>query len=210
MNTYSESRHDSISTTLLLSAQAKDENAWKRIDEAFRPILFGWFTRRWKIAPEPSSDLVQNVLVRALTSLSRFHRDKPGQTFTGWLWVIAKNEAMDFFERQSKLPQALGGTDMQQAMAQIPDIPPDDDEEEQRLKLNRLIELVRREFSDSTNVIFQRVVLNLENAADVAADLGMKNSAVREAKRRVLQRLRKEWTELFGQWPYASHSEESE
>jgi RNA polymerase sigma-70 factor (ECF subfamily) len=192
-----------VSTTLLLAAKAQDESAWRRLDGIFRPILLRWFCRRWRLSQAAAEDLTQNVLLRALAGLSSFQRSKEGQSFTGWLWIIAKNEAADYFRQQARAQAALGGTDHQCFLAELPDAPPRDDEEDLQLKLNRLLDLVQCDFSDQTKTIFERVILSGESAADVATDLGMSKSAVREAKRRVLKRLRDEWVNLFGEWPFA-------
>jgi RNA polymerase sigma-70 factor (ECF subfamily) len=190
---------------LLLAAKARDNAAWSRLDETFRPIVHRWFRRRWRISQPAADDLVQNVLLRALAGLSAFQRHREGQSFTGWLWVIARNEAADYFSSRARAEAAQGGTDHQHFVAELPDVPPTDDEQDIELKLNRLLELVRCDFSDSTKTIFERVIVGGESASEVAADLAMNASAVREAKRRVLRRLREEWQYLFGEWPFAPY-----
>jgi RNA polymerase sigma-70 factor (ECF subfamily) len=193
----------SIATTLLLGVKSRDDAAWCRLDTAFRPIVLRWFRKRWRLPEATAEDLVQNVLLKALVGLAGFQRNKEGQSFTGWLWIIAKNEAADYFRQQHDGAVAQGGTDHRCLLAEIPDLPPPDDDIDVDLKLNRLLQLVRCDFSDSTNTIFERVIVGGELASDVAADLDMSPSAVREAKRRVLRRLRDEWIDLFGEWPCA-------
>ena len=192
----------SISTTLLLAAKARDDAAWLRLDRTFRPIVLRWFRKRWHVSQATAEDLVQNVLLRALAGLNGFQRNKQGQSFTGWLWIIAKNEVADYFRQQALADAGLGGTDHQLFLAELPDVPPRDDDQDVQLKLNRLLELIQCDFSDSTKTIFERVIVGGESASDVAADLGMNKSAVREAKRRLLRRLRDEWAHLFDEWPF--------
>jgi RNA polymerase sigma-70 factor (ECF subfamily) len=198
---------NSISMTLLLSAKNRDTAAWSRLDTIFRPIVFAWFHRHWRLPPDAADDLVQNVMLRALGGLGGFQRSERGQSFTGWLWTIARNEVADYWFQKNREEVAAGGTQQQQKLAEVPETPPADDAQDSRLKLQRLLELVQRDFNYTTKIIFERVIVDGEPAADVAFDLGMKPSAVREAKRRVLQRLRDEWANLFGEWPFALSTE---
>ncbi len=56
--------------------------------------------------------------------------------------------------------------------------------------IHRALELIRGEFAERTWQAFWRTVVDEQQAADVAKDLGMTPGAVRVAKCRVLQRLR--------------------
>ena len=61
----------------------------------------------------------------------------------------------------------------------------------------RLLAIVRPDFEASTWTAFTRFALDELPAAAVAADLGMSESAVVQAKHRVLKRLRQEAGDLL-------------
>jgi RNA polymerase sigma-70 factor (ECF subfamily) len=57
---------------------------------------------------------------------------------------------------------------------------------------HRALELVRGEFEERTWQMFWQTVVDGRTPADVAADLGVSAAAVRQAKSRVLRRLKEE------------------
>ena len=59
------------------------------------------------------------------------------------------------------------------------------------------MELVRTEFEDKTWRAFWRATIDGQQAADIAEELQMTPKAVRQAKYRVLRRLRLEMDELM-------------
>lgn len=100
--------------------------------------------------------------------------------------------------RQSTRPAAAAGgseahhfLQQQPARGDIEEIEgtPADEDSETALA-HRALQLVRETLDDRTWEAFRRTVLCEEPAAEVAADLGMTAKAVRQAKYRVLCRLR--------------------
>jgi RNA polymerase sigma-70 factor (ECF subfamily) len=130
--------------------------------------------------------------------VAQFRRERPGDSFRGWLWTITRNKIRDHFRRLAKQPQAPGGTDAQLRLAQIPDQPPELSDgagppsaEKTGLE-SRALELVRAGVEERTWRAFWRVVIDQQAVADVADELGMSVRAVYEAKYRVRRRIRQE------------------
>jgi RNA polymerase sigma-70 factor (ECF subfamily) len=63
---------------------------------------------------------------------------------------------------------------------------------------HRALELVRGEFEERTWQMFWQTVVDGRTPADVAADLGVSDAAVRQAKSRVLRRLKEEAGDVIG------------
>jgi RNA polymerase sigma-70 factor (ECF subfamily) len=63
--------------------------------------------------------------------------------------------------------------------------------------MQRALQLVQSEFEPRTLQAFWQSTVDGRSTADVAADLGMSPKAVRQAKYRVLNRLRHELDELL-------------
>jgi RNA polymerase sigma-70 factor (ECF subfamily) len=83
-------------------------------------------------------------------------------------------------EKRAELPQhEPAGGDSQAEIEQFP-------------MAHRALEIIRDEFEDSTWEAFWRMTIQGQTSAEVADALGMNGSAVRQAKYRVLRRLRRE------------------
>jgi RNA polymerase sigma-70 factor (ECF subfamily) len=168
-----------------------DQLAWSRLVNLFSPLVYRWL-RSWGISEIDAADLVQNVFLQVFKAIARFDRDCPGSSFRGWLWRITRNEATNFF-RGPRLRQT--GSDV------INTIPDRQDDDELRCDtqdlLRRIMDLISQDFEPRTCEIFKRLVFDGRDTNEVAREFGMKNSAVREAKRRVAARLRDEFSELM-------------
>lgn len=191
---------DSTSTTLLERVKAKQPEAWRRLVRLYGPVLYVW-CRQSGLQPEDAADVVQEVFLAVATHLEGFRHDRPGATFRGWLWVIARNKIHDHFRRRAGRAQAQGGTTAQEQLAQLPDHPPDSSSSASGRRCpdgveHSALELIRGEFEDRTWRVFLRATIDGHSAAQIAADTGMTKRAVRQAKYRVLRRLRRELDRL--------------
>ena len=187
----------STSRSLLANAKLAEPAAWERLVRLYAPLVASW-TRRWGIAEQDIGDVLQDVFSAVASHLDRFRKDRPSDTFRGWLSTIARNKARDHFRRRAAEPAAVGGTEAGMQLREILDPHSTDEPPEvtdavllDELLLNAL-ESIRSEFHERTWKAFWGVVVEGRLAADVAADLDMKPGTVRVAKSRVLLRLRSE------------------
>lgn len=195
----------STSRSLLNEARMADSEAWERLVTLYAPLVASW-CRRWGVLPQDVVDVLQDVFSAVAAHLGRFRKDRPGDTFRGWLLVIARNKTLDYFQRRSCEPDAAGGTEASVRLQGIPD--PASSESPQggasltgecsagdvvfNNVLLRALESIRGEFHERTWQAFWKVVVDGRTASDVAADLAMKPGTVRVSKSRVLLRLRRE------------------
>jgi RNA polymerase sigma-70 factor (ECF subfamily) len=187
------------SLTLLERVRGRDEEAWRRLLHLYGPLVDRWSSRRG-VRGEDLDDVRQEVFQAVAADLDRFRRDRPGDTFRGWLRVIAGHKILDHFRRRQKYAEAQGGTDAHVRIQQIADLEfPDDTEDDLGDLYLRALELVRGEFEPKTWTAFWLTAIDGQAPADVAAGLGVTAAAVRKAKSRVLLRLRQEVGDLFDQ-----------
>jgi RNA polymerase sigma-70 factor, ECF subfamily len=193
---------NSLQTSLLVRLRSREDEAWRRLDQLYGQVVFGW-CRGAGLQADDAADLQQEVFRSVAAAIGGFRRDKPGDSFRGWLWRITQNKLRDFFRRSQKQPQAAGGTSFQQQLQQLPfsavaddsSVAPPSVEETQGI-FRRALELVRSEFAAATWQAFWRVAVDGRSPAEVAAELGMSAGAVYVAKSRVLRRCRAELADL--------------
>jgi RNA polymerase sigma-70 factor (ECF subfamily) len=190
----------STSRSLLQRLRGNDPAAWDRLLLLYGPLVWHW-CRRLDLPEQEIADVFQEVFQAVDAHLNSFHRDRPADTFRGWLRTIATNKARDFFRRQQRQPQAAGGSAARAWWAAVPDMAADceafgKDEREEHQLFRRALELIQDEFEERTWRAFWGVVVDGRTPQDVAEELGMSAGAVRVAKCRVLQRLRSELGDL--------------
>jgi RNA polymerase sigma-70 factor (ECF subfamily) len=198
-NAISSITEGSTSSTLLVQAAARDPQAWERLVRLYGPILYHW-ARRWGLQEPDAADIVQEVFRALLSGLDSFRRDQPQQSFRAYLATITRNKLRDRHRRHQRSAQAAGGSDAHAMLQQHADPSNDLDPQAAWNQLQsglwrRALDLVRGEFETTTWEAFWRVTVEERPVADVAQELGLSKPAVRQAKYRVLKRLR---TELEG------------
>jgi RNA polymerase sigma-70 factor (ECF subfamily) len=185
--------------SLLERVRAHQPEAWFRLVQLYRPLVLAWCTRAG-VNDTDAEDVAQEVFVAAAAALDRFHHDRPGDTFRGWLRAITRNQILLLFRRNKDRTQAAGGSDAWQNLQAVADPLPGPGEE--TLEVGQLylraLELVRAEFEERTWQAFWLTVVEDREPAAVAQELNMTPNNIRQARSRVLRRLREEVGDLFG------------
>src|SRR5262245_29378111 len=96
--------------SLLERVRANSPEAWRRLLDLYQPLVRFWCTRAG-LRAEDAEDETQEVFAAAARSLPEFHRDRPGDTFRGWLRGITRNHILLFHRRNQGKPRAEGGSD---------------------------------------------------------------------------------------------------
>ena len=193
------------SVSLLQQARAGDQNAWRQLFRLYTPLVSYWCRKRG-VQGADVDDVLQEVFQTTANALADFRRDRPGDTFRGWLHGITRHKVLAFHRRCGSQPQAEGGSDMGRRLEAQADsdagIAPLDSsdaaaEEQDDPKLlhdlfRTVVEMVRMEFEERTWVAFWRTVIDGQRPVDVAAELSISPAAVRMAKCRVVRRVREQ------------------
>jgi len=184
----------STSTSLLARLRTQDRDAWTRLGKLYGPLVYSWCRRRG-LQAEDSADVVQEVF----RAVAGHIQDFTAGSFRGWLWTITRNKIMDHHRRGQHQPDAVGGTDAQERMNQIPDALDASETGSNTTSslVRRALAMIQPDFKEATWQAFWRVAMDGQSAAEVAQTLGVSTNAVFIAKSRVLQRLRDELGENF-------------
>jgi RNA polymerase sigma-70 factor (ECF subfamily) len=188
--------------TLIEQIRVHDQEAWRRLVGLYTPLLRYW-CRRWGVQGEDADDVLQEVFQAVAIGLQDFRRDRKGDSFRGWLRGIARNKVLDVFRRHP--PRGQGGTDFYRRSLQVPergpapcDIEADPDEGHVvGAVYQQALQLARLEFEERTWQAFWRSAVEGQAPAIIAEDLGVSTAAVRQAKSRILRRLK----EILGELP---------
>lgn len=185
----------STSVSLLKRVRSMDAAAWERLSALYGPVVYGW-CRRAGLQESDAADSTQEVFRAVFQHIADFQGDKDGGSFRGWLWSITTNQIRLHYRLAQNRAQPVGGSDGRHRLAQIPDdqLPEEvpDGELGRRRIIWRALDLVRGDFSETTWTIFERTTIEPQSYQQVAEDLGMSGNAVRQARFRVLRRLREE------------------
>lgn len=173
---------------------ARDEAAWRRLDELYRPLVRRWLGRDPQLREE-ADDVVQEVMQVLVRELPGFHRHRHG-SFRRWLRTVTVHRVLAYHRARRGRPQALGTALEESPLAQLQDSHSELsrlwDQEHDEHVIRRLLDLVEPMFEPSTLAAFRRVVFDEVRPAEVAAELGLSANAVLLAKSRVLAALRQE------------------
>ncbi len=182
--------------SLLERVRASDPEAWRRLVELYRPLVLFW-CQRGGVPGSDREDVAQEVFAAAAGSMPEFHRDRPGDTFRGWLRGITRHRILLYFRNNQGRPRAQGGPDVLGGVVDPLPGPGDDEEPEMGQLYRRALDLVRGQFEERTWQAFWLRVIDGRPAEVVATELGMTLAGVRQAKSRVLRRLKEEVGDLL-------------
>lgn len=186
--------------SLLREAKAGEDVAWRRLVDLYSPLLYEW-CRRKGLQPEDAGDVAQEVFAAVAKSIESFRRDRPNDSFRGWLWTITSNKIRDHFRKLRGHPEAEGGTNAQmrwselaeESFSQSTSSSPAGNRDSAE---HRAIEIARASVEDRTWQAFWRVTVEGEDVAAVAQELGITVQAVYDAKYRIRRKIRQELNRL--------------
>lgn len=189
-------------TSLLARAAGRQVDAWAKLVTLYGPLVYGW-CRRWGLQPSDAENVGQEVFLRVAARLTEFRRDRPGDSFRGWLFRIARNGYVDHLRQLAAAAIGAGGSEAQSRLAQVAAEEPDEASDaalarhDEAVVYRRVVELIRGEFSDRDWTAFYRVVIYGLTPAEAAAELKVSVNVVYLARSRVLRRVREEFDGLI-------------
>lgn len=182
------------SPTLVGRVQANEQAAWQRLVDLYGPLIYSWACRGG-LANEDAADVMQEVFAAVAKAIGRFDTAACGR-FRGWLWTITRNKIRDHHRRSAAEPEGRGGDTALRELAELPDHWDDNrsdaTRQEVRALYHRALQLIRNDFEPHTWQAFWLSVVDEQPTDEIARQLGLSANSVRQAKSRVLRRLRAE------------------
>ena len=205
----------STSTSLIQRVRLRDDDAWSRLVRLYGRLVLYW-CRQAGLQRADRADVFQEVFRSVSVHIESFRRDRQGDTFRGWLRAVTRSKIQDHFRSRQREPAAQGGTDIQQRLQLAPDAfaagefsdveivagananggDEKDDAAEKALLVEQAMSLAREAFEERTWQAFWRTTVDGVATDIVAKELGISSAGVRQARSRVLRRLREEFAGL--------------
>jgi RNA polymerase sigma-70 factor (ECF subfamily) len=190
---------DSSSLSLVAGLCGGSDDAWCKLVDLYAPLVRSWCL--YSGVPEQRvADLLQEVFLAIHRSVDRFESQESTSGFRGWVWMITTNKIRDHFRAAGNQPQAMGGSAAMNLFQQVAEVELSDDAPSQQSDtaslLHRALAMVRVEFQARTWDAFWRATVLGQSTAQIADELGVSTASVRQAKSRVLRRLRQQLGDL--------------
>jgi RNA polymerase sigma-70 factor (ECF subfamily) len=179
------------SRSLLARLRAREEAAWRDCLTLYTPLVVRWCLRKG-LAEADVADVAQDVFRKVAGHIQGYRKETPADSFRGWLCRITHRTIADFYRRADAVAAPQGGTEAMLRLQQHAEssAPESEDEQETGYLYRKAVDLVRGEFSEAAWQMFWRTAVDGIPTPDVAAELGASAAAVRQAKSRVLRRLK--------------------
>jgi RNA polymerase sigma-70 factor, ECF subfamily len=173
--------------------QPSCSDAWSHFVQLYTPLLYHW-AHKSGFPRHEADDLVQDVFATLVRKLPLLDYD-PHKTFRGWLRTVALNKWNERRRRQVPVVQALDAPAMVDPDAADP--AREFWEQEYRgMLMRRAMQLMKKDFPDSWQACYDVLAIG-HPIAEVAAERGMTANALRQAKFRLVGRLRQELAGLL-------------
>lgn len=201
----SGSREHSPSTatrvSLIAALRRGDAQAWYEMVDLYAPLVHHW-CRQYGTPSDAASDVMQEVFAAVARRIERFGYREEGDSFRGWLWTVTRNKLYDYHRSRQRNVPATGGSTALRRLSDLVDeasLPVDEPTGAAEISglLRRGLEQVRAEFEPRTWDAFWRSSVDGLSTDQVASELEMTPPSVRQARSRVLRRLRKQLGETI-------------
>ncbi|MBL8810969.1 MAG: sigma-70 family RNA polymerase sigma factor [Planctomycetaceae bacterium] len=187
-------------SSLLFRARQRDSVAWRELVDLYGPLIVAW-CKRCGLDAHTSADCLQDVLTAVAVGMDSFEPTGSSGAFRAWLWTITRRKVIDCLRRSKRAPTALGGSTaaaMFKEMQDVFTVPEDEPSDEFHVRdlIDRALLQVRSEFEEATWKAFWRSVVDGLPTDLVAAELATSPAAIRQARSRILRRLRQQLGDL--------------
>jgi RNA polymerase sigma-70 factor (ECF subfamily) len=114
----SRSSIGSTSSSLIQRVKAQDDDAWAKLVRLYGPLVNFWLVQAGLHGPD-GEDVFQEVFTTVARKVGDFRKDRPADTFRGWLRVIVRSRAADHYRRAGRCPKAASGSDAQERFLNV-------------------------------------------------------------------------------------------
>ena len=190
------------SLSLIEGLRTQNDTYWQRLNTLYGPIVEYWIEQS-DIPTRSVADIKQEVFLAVARNIETYrHSQDSSGSLRRWIWGIARNKIVDYRRKEEKQAIARGGTNALGQLKALPDDPFEESDSTTSIRIRRelvtrALQILKSDFEEKTWMAFWKATVEEQPSADIAEELGMSKQAIRQAKYRVLQRLREELGEEF-------------
>lgn len=177
-------------TSLIDGLKSQSQERWTEFVQIYLPLLRYW-TKQRGIPESLVDDMVQESLAAICKSIGGFQR-QPTSKFRAWLRIIVQRRVADHFRRQN--PKEAGLLD---EMSHFPEPEESDPEDEstggkaaRREAALRAFGIIQKQVKPATWEMFWQSFVEQRPTDAIAREFGVSQDAVRNARHRVLRKLK--------------------
>ena len=174
----------------------RNSEAWFQLNRIYEPLIAGWVVRAG-IEEAEVGDITQEVMQTLAKDLERFEHNGRVGAFRRWLNLIAINRCRRYWHLKKREVFTTQPVDNESASKLLDNLedPGSDisrlwDEEHDNYILQKMIQLVRKEFDKLDGDVFVRNAIDGAVAKEVSDEFGISISQVYKIKFRILNRLK--------------------
>ena len=191
------------SATLLQGLEAQNEDAWRRFDERYSPVLLS-VARHAGLQGDDAQDVVQDTLAAFLDAFQQGKYDPARGRLRSFLLGIISNKIKEAHRRLAR--RGIQPSDRSDATGFIERIPDDReltrvfDEERERRIMAEGLKVARDRFDATTYRAFELYALKGWPVDRVAEHMDVSRNAVYISKSRILSFLREYVKDMTDSW----------
>lgn len=186
---------ETITTTLLDGIKSGDDESWTRLKDLYAPLVLYW-CRRSGLDEADRLDVSQDVFRSVVRGVSNFRRDRPGDTFRGWLRTITKKELANHWRQKTRRPDQLH---MPESFEPGWSSEEDSDSQEAAILVEQILRTVEGWLTQVNWKAFYAVTVEERVPAEVAEELSITRNQIFITKARTLKRIRAEFGDVFNE-----------
>lgn len=192
-------KFNSTASSLIAGIREHREDAWATFVQLYGPLVYHW-SLRGGLDHDEASDVAQEVFSAFFANVGQFDSAAGvGGGCRAWLRGITKHKIADVYRSRNRQVAAVGGSvandRLQKVAGPVDSVVVDNDSPDEvalhrRWLVRRAMRLVRNDSAPQVWQAFWRSTVLGHRSTEIASELDMTAGAVRQAKFRVLRRLR--------------------
>lgn len=162
---------------------------WNAFESIYRPFIRDRLLRS-NIPASDADDICQETLTQIFKAISGFQHNGREGAFRNWLKKIVRQKIWQHVNGSARIGTNGRVSNLHDEQAVDQSFEDQWEREHDRHVIEKLLQLVKKEFTDTSWKSFRRMVIDGEEPAQIASSLSVSVNAVLISKSRIMKRLR--------------------